>query len=77
MELLTAQEVADMLRVDTSTVYRMAKAGKLKSTRSFSGVRFDGDFIKKILKRDFNATDIDEQIKGILYDNGTETRRNH
>jgi excisionase family DNA binding protein len=32
--LLTAREVADALRLDVSSVYRMARAGELRSIRT-------------------------------------------
>jgi excisionase family DNA binding protein len=38
-ELLTVREVAASLRVSTMTVYRLIKAGELRSTRVGKGYR--------------------------------------
>lgn len=49
MELLTAQQVQKMLRVDKSTVYRMAGDGRLPAVKVGKQWRFPSDAIEQIV----------------------------
>jgi excisionase family DNA binding protein len=48
-ELLTVREVATSLRVSTMTVYRLIKAGELRSTRVGKGYRIRASDLEKYL----------------------------
>jgi excisionase family DNA binding protein len=48
-ELLTVREVAASLRVSTMTVYRLIKAGQLRSTRVGKGYRIRTSDLEKYL----------------------------
>jgi len=47
--LLTVSEVADLLRINKSTVYRMAKQGRLPATRVGRQWRFRKDVLDGLL----------------------------
>lgn len=47
--LLTVSEVADLLRINKSTVYRMAKQGRLPATRVGRQWRFRRSVLEGIL----------------------------
>jgi len=48
--LLTVSEVADMLRINKSTVYRMAKQGRLPATRVGRQWRFRESVLEGLLE---------------------------
>ena len=48
--LLTVSEVADLLRINKSTVYRMAKQGRLPATRVGRQWRFRKDVLDGLLE---------------------------
>ena len=48
--LLTVSEVADLLRINKSTVYRMAKQGRLPATRVGRQWRFRKSVLDRILE---------------------------
>ena len=48
--LLTVTEVADMLRINKSTVYRMAKQGRLPATRVGRQWRFRKSVLDSLLE---------------------------
>ena len=62
-DLLTAREVADVMRVSTMTVYRLIKAGELPAIRVGKHLR--------IRERDV-AKYLDERVVGTITDAGTE-----
>ena len=62
-DLLTAREVADVMRVSTMTVYRLIKAGELPAIRVGKHLR--------IRERDV-AKYLDERVVGTGTDLGTE-----
>ena len=62
-DLLTAREVADVMRVSTMTVYRLIKAGELPAIRVGKHLR--------IRERDV-AKYLDERVVGTANDLGTE-----
>lgn len=49
-KLLTVAEVADMLRINKSTVYRMAKQGRLPATRVGRQWRFRESVLEGLLE---------------------------
>ncbi|HYD10515.1 MAG TPA: helix-turn-helix domain-containing protein [Acidimicrobiales bacterium] len=48
---LTVQEVADLMRVSTMTVYRLIKAGELRATRVGRSFRLRGVEVEAYLER--------------------------
>ena len=48
--LLTVSEVADLLRINKSTVYRMAKQGRLPATRVGRQWRFRKSVLDRLLE---------------------------
>ena len=48
--LLTVAEVADLLRINKSTVYRMAKQGRLPATRVGRQWRFRRSVLERLLE---------------------------
>ena len=48
--LLTVTEVADLLRINKSTVYRMAKQGRLPATRVGRQWRFRKSVLDRLLE---------------------------
>lgn len=48
-EFMTVEDVADMLRINKSTVYRMAKGGRLPATRVGRQWRFRLSALEKLL----------------------------
>lgn len=48
--LLTVEEVAEMLRINKSTVYRMAKQGRLPATRVGRQWRFRESVLEGLLE---------------------------
>lgn len=48
-EFMTVEDVADMLRINKSTVYRMAKGGRLPATRVGRQWRFRLSALEKFL----------------------------
>ena len=62
-DLLTAREVADVMRVSTMTVYRLIKAGELPAIRVGKHLR--------IRERDV-AKYLDERIVGTTTEGGSE-----
>jgi len=48
--LLTVSEVADLLRINKSTVYRMAKQGRLPATRVGRQWRFSKSVLDRLLE---------------------------
>lgn len=48
--LLTVTEVADLLRINKSTVYRMAKQGRLPATRVGRQWRFHKSVLDRLLE---------------------------
>lgn len=52
---LTVQEVADLMRVSTMTVYRLIKAGDLRSTRVGRSYRLRAAEVDAYLARDATA----------------------
>jgi excisionase family DNA binding protein len=57
-ELLTADELADFLRVHRSTVYRLLRNGQLPAFRVGSDWRFSRDLIEKWLHTRIRATPV-------------------
>jgi excisionase family DNA binding protein len=51
VELLTVQEVADVLRVSTMTVYRLLKSGALPALRVGKGYRIRPTDLQSYLDR--------------------------
>ena len=62
-DLLTAREVADVMRVSTMTVYRLIKAGEMPAIRVGKHLR--------IRERDV-ARYLDERVVGTMTEGGTE-----
>jgi len=62
-DLLTAREVADVMRVSTMTVYRLIKAGELPAIRVGKHLR--------IRERDV-ARYLDERVVGTTNEGGTD-----
>ncbi len=62
-DLLTAREVADVMRVSTMTVYRLIKSGELPAIRVGKHLR--------IRERDV-AKFLDERIVGSITEGGTD-----
>ncbi len=62
-DLLTAREVADVMRVSTMTVYRLIKAGELPAIRVGKHLR--------IRERDV-ARYLDERVVGTMVEGGSE-----
>ena len=52
--LLTPQEVADLLRVNQVTVYRMARTGTIPATKVGRQWRFDYELIRNWLRNSNN-----------------------
>jgi excisionase family DNA binding protein len=50
-KLLTAEEVADLLRVNRSSVYRWVERGLLPAIKVGRTVRFNPDVVKAVLER--------------------------
>lgn len=68
-EFLTARQVQEMLRVDSSTIYRMAGDGRLPAIKVGNQWRFPADGIRRLL---------DQPIGGEVAPNcGVEVRRAH
>jgi excisionase family DNA binding protein len=63
-DLLTAREVADVMRVSTMTVYRLIKAGELPAIRVGKHLR--------IRERDV-AKYLDERVVGLGSEGGTDS----
>lgn len=56
--LLTPSEVAEMFRVDSKTVTRWAKAGKISSRRTLGGHRrYPENEVKALLERHYDSDD--------------------
>jgi excisionase family DNA binding protein len=51
LKLLTAEEVADLLRVNRSSVYRWVERGLLPAIKVGRTVRFNPDVVKAVLER--------------------------
>jgi excisionase family DNA binding protein len=49
--LLTAKEVAALLRVSTQTLYKMLEQGQIPAVKVGSQWRFDGDKVKHWIER--------------------------
>ncbi len=62
-DLLTAREVADVMRVSTMTVYRLIKAGELPAIRVGKHLR--------IRERDV-AKYLDERVVGTMNEGGAD-----
>lgn len=62
-DLLTAREVADVMRVSTMTVYRLIKAGEMPAIRVGKHLR--------IRERDV-ARYLDDRVVGTMTEGGTE-----
>ena len=62
-DLLTAREVADVMRVSTMTVYRLIKAGEMPAIRVGKHLR--------IRERDV-ARYLDQRVVGTMPEGGTE-----
>jgi excisionase family DNA binding protein len=62
-DLLTAREVADVMRVSTMTVYRLIKAGEMPAIRVGKHLR--------IRERDV-ARYLDERVVGTMTEGGTD-----
>ncbi|HLI80100.1 MAG TPA: helix-turn-helix domain-containing protein [Candidatus Binataceae bacterium] len=58
--ILTAKEVADYLRCHISTVYRLAKTGKLPGFRLGADWRFREDALQNWLDVELNSGNSDE-----------------
>ncbi len=57
MNIVTPKEIADLLKVSETTVYNLARAGKLGGFRVGSSWRFDmDDVILKIIKDEKDGT---------------------
>jgi excisionase family DNA binding protein len=52
---LTAQEVADTLRVSSMTVYRLIKAGDIRAIRVGKSYRIAEDEVDRYLAKGFTA----------------------
>lgn len=66
-KLLTAGEVADLLRVSTMTVYRLIRGGELKAVRVGRSYRVRQDELDAYLQSqvvDPNTVDIDDVDHG-------------
>ncbi len=62
-DLLTAREVADLMRVSTMTVYRLIKAGEMPAIRVGKHLR--------IRERDV-ARYLDDRVVGMTSEGGTD-----
>lgn len=56
-EVLTVQEVADYLRIDIRTVYRLAKRGDIPCKKIGRQWRFNRDDIKELVTGGLRNTD--------------------
>ncbi len=69
-EFMTVEDVAEMLRINKSTVYRMAKAGRIPATRVGRQWRFRlsalEDFLDAGGDRAFEADESDEQLREVV-----------
>ena len=50
-EIMTAQEVAQYLRLSTATVYKLAQAGKIPATRVGRAWRFKRELLDEWIKQ--------------------------
>lgn len=57
LRLLTAHEVAEILRVGRATVYRWAEQGRLPAIRVGSTVRFNLADVQQVLRSHSQGTD--------------------
>ena len=56
-EVLTVQEVANYLRIDIRTVYRLAKKGKIPCIKTGRQWRFNREDIKDLISGGINDRD--------------------
>jgi excisionase family DNA binding protein len=49
-QLLTLNEVADYLKLSTSSVYKLAREGRIPAFKVLNKWRFDSDLIDKLIK---------------------------
>jgi excisionase family DNA binding protein len=63
-EFMTVEDVADMLRINKSTVYRMAKAGRIPATRVGRQWRFRLSALEDFLDAGGDVA-FDEQEDGL------------
>ena len=63
-EFMTVEDVADMLRINKSTVYRMAKAGRIPATRVGRQWRFRLSALEEFLDAGGDVA-FDEQEDGL------------
>jgi excisionase family DNA binding protein len=50
IEILTVDDVADMLRVSRSTVYRFVRQGEIEFMQSTRGVRFTRAMVREFIR---------------------------
>jgi excisionase family DNA binding protein len=63
-EILTIREVADLLKINEKTAYKLASAGKIPGFKVGGSWRFDRQEIANWIKRK-----VEEQQRGIGFDN--------
>ena len=51
-QLLTLNEVADYLKISTSSVYKLAREGKLPAFKVLNKWRFDSELIDQLVKNE-------------------------
>ncbi|HDQ72600.1 MAG TPA: DNA-binding protein [Chloroflexi bacterium] len=64
-QIMTAQEVAQYLRLDVATVYRLARAGKIPAAKMGRAWRFKRGMIDRAFKSGDGASPWDEDLLDI------------
>ncbi|MBN1180136.1 MAG: helix-turn-helix domain-containing protein [Anaerolineae bacterium] len=61
-EIMTAQEVADYLRLTEATVYKLAQAGEIPATKVGRAWRFRRDLIDEWFRRASGPPQVSEEL---------------